>query len=142
MKRPELLKRVLRDCYCRLRPSRISGIGVFAIRAIPSGTNPFRTIPKYDRPGYVRIAAEELAALPPGLARLVRALFIPTEDKMYVPTCGMNVIYLSTYLNHSTRPNMRTSDGYTFTTRRRIRKGEELTVDYRTYGAEAALRVQ
>ena len=29
---------------------------------------------------------------------------------------------------------------YTFTTRRMIRRGEELTVDYRTYGAEAALK--
>jgi hypothetical protein len=47
---------------------------------------------------------------------------------MYVPTCGTNVIYLNAYLNHSTRPNMRTKDGYTFTTRRMIRRREELTV--------------
>ena len=61
---------------------------------------------------------------------------------MYVPTCGTNVIYLNAYLNHSSRPNMRSQDGYTFTTRRMIRRGEELTVDYRTYGAEAALKLQ
>jgi hypothetical protein len=31
---------------------------------------------------------------------------------------------------------MRTHDGYVFTTLRRILVGEELTVDYRTYGAD------
>ena len=140
MERPQLLRRVLRDCYCRLRPSKIDGVGVFAVRNVPSGVNPFKTIAKYSRPGYVRITDEELDALPSGVSRLLRALFVPSEGKMHVPTCGTNVIYLSAYLNHSTRPNMQTKDGYTFTTRRRIRRGEELTVDYRTYGAEAALK--
>jgi hypothetical protein len=140
MNRPRLLQHVLRDCYCRLRPSKIDGIGVFAIKNIPSGVNPFMTIAKYSRHGYVRITEDELDGLPSGISRLLRALFVPSEGKMYVPTCGTNVIYLNAYLNHSTRPNMRTKDGYTFTTRRMIRTGEELTADYRTYGAEAVLK--
>ena len=140
MHRPRLLQRVLRDCYCRLQPSKIEGIGVFAIRNIPSGVNPFKTIAKYSRTGYVRITDDELDGLPSGVSRLLRALFVPSEGKMHVPTCGTNVIYLNAYLNHSTKPNMRTRDGYTFTTCRMIRRGEELTVDYRTYGAEAALK--
>ena len=94
----------------------------------------------YAKPGYVRITEDELDGLPSGVSRLLRVLFVPSEGKMYVPTCGTNVIYLNAYLNHSSRPNMRTQDGYTFTTRRMIRRGEELTVDYRTYGAEAALK--
>jgi len=135
MKRTDLLRRVLRDCYCRLQPSRLHGIGVFAVRDIPSGTDPFRTLPKYAQPGYVRITDAELDALPPKLGELIRVLFVPTDGKMYVPTCGLNVVYLNAFLNHSTRPNMRTSDGYYFFARRRIRAGEELTVDYRSYGA-------
>lgn len=78
--------------------------------------------------------------LPKNSRKLGTLKFVPSEGKMYVPTCGTNVIYLNAYLNHSSRPNMRTQDGYTFTTRRMIRRGEELTVDYRTYGAEAALK--
>jgi hypothetical protein len=113
---------------------------VFAIRNIPSGVDPFKTIAKYAQPGYVRITEDELDGLPSGVSRLLRALFVPSEGKMYVPTCGTNVIYLNAYLNHSSRPNMRTQDGYTFTTRRMIRRGEDLTIDYRTYGAEAALK--
>jgi hypothetical protein len=134
--REQRLKRVLRDCYCRLQPSKIHGIGVFAVRDIPKGKNPFRTLPKYGSVGYERITEEELDALPPRLSRLIRALFVPTGGKMYVPNHGMNVIRLNCYLNHSTKPNMRTGNGYDFITLRKIMVGEELTVDYHTYGAE------
>jgi hypothetical protein len=85
MKRTHLLNRVLRDCYCRLQPSKISGIGVFAIRDIPKGRNPFKMIPKYGDIGYVRITEDELDALPPKLSELIRELFIPTDVKCTFP---------------------------------------------------------
>lgn len=136
MLREQLLKRVLQDCYCRLRPSKIHGIGVFAVRDIPKGKNPFKTLPKYDSIGYVRITEDELDALPPKLSELIRTLFVPTDGTTHVPNHGMNVIRLNCYLNHSTKPNMRTKDGYNFIAVRKIMTGEELTVDYRTYGAD------
>ena len=136
MKRTELLRRVLADCYCQLQPSPIHGIGVFAIRDIPKARNPFKTLTKYAAPGSVRVTDKELAVLPPQLAALIRALFVPTtEGKLYIPTCGLNVIYLDSYINHSPHPNLRTKDGVRFITTHRIREGEELTVDYRTYDA-------
>jgi hypothetical protein len=36
----------------------IHGIGVFAVRDIPKGKNPFRTLPKYNAVGYMRITEE------------------------------------------------------------------------------------
>ena len=136
MKRTELLRRVLADCYCQLQPSPIHGIGVFAVCDIPKAKNPFRTLKKYATPGSVQVIDEELALLPPKLAALIRALFVPTTAGiLYIPTCGLNVIYLDTYINHSPHPNLQTKDGVRFITVRRIREGEELTVDYRTYGA-------
>ncbi len=135
MKRAQLVRRVLADCYCSLQPSPIHGIGVFAIRDIPRGRNPFATMQRYSRPGYMRISDAELAALPGGLAQLIRRLFVPTDGAMWLPTSGTNIVYLFAYLNHSATPNLRTDDGFHFFTRRRIRCGEELTVDYRTYGA-------
>jgi hypothetical protein len=83
----------------------------------------------------VRITEEELDGLPPKISQLIRALFVPTDGKMYVPNHGMNVIRLNCYLNHSTKPNMRNRDGFDFIALREIVVGEELTVDYRTYGA-------
>jgi SET domain-containing protein len=136
MLRTQLLKRVLGDCYCRLQPSDIHGIGVFAVRDIPKERNPFMTLTKYDNIGYFRITESEMAALPPRLADAIKALFIPTNGVMHVPNHGTNVIRLNSYLNHSTAPNMRTRDGYVFRTLRKILVGEELTVDYRTYGAD------
>ena len=139
MKRTELLRHVLADCYCRLQPSSIHGIGVYAIRNIPKGKNPFRTLPTHGRRrGYVRITNGELDALPPGLFRLLKALFVPTDGKMHIPTTGTNIVYLF-YMNHSATPNLRTADGFNFRARRRIREGEELTADYRTYRAEELL---
>lgn len=55
---------------------------------------------------------------------------------MHVPNYGLNVVHLNAYLNHSETPNLRTTDGFTFIARRKILVGEELTVDYRTYGAD------
>ena len=136
MKRTHLLTRVLRDCYCRLQPSPIHGIGVFAVRNIPKGKNPFNTIPKYANFGYVRITEDELDALPSKLSEAIRSLFIPTDGMMHVPNHGLNVIRLNSYLNHSEMPNMRTRNGYDFLTLNKILVGEELTVDYRTYGAD------
>ena len=135
MKRAALLRRVLADCYCGLQPSPIHGVGVFALRDIPKGRNPFRTLPKYATTGFVRATEDDLAALSPRLAALIRALFVASAGKLYVPTCGLNIIYLDTYLNHSPHANLRTRDGARFVTSRRICEGEELTVDYRTYGA-------
>src|ERR1700686_194039 len=107
MLRTQLLKRVLGDCYCRLQPSEIHGIGVFAVRDVQKGRNPFRTLTKYDNIGYVRITESEMAALPPKLPYMILGLFIPTNGVMHVPNHGMNVIRLNSFLNHSTEPNMR-----------------------------------
>ena len=84
MKRAELLRRILADCFCRLQPSPLHGVGVFAIRDIPKGRDPFRTLPKYATTGSVRATEDELGALPPKLAALVRALFVPTADTMWI----------------------------------------------------------
>src|SRR5215469_14211287 len=103
MKRAEFVRRVLADCYCRLAPSTIHGIGVFAVRNIPRGKNPINIHSKYSRPGYVRITNDELNALPLKLYQMIHSLFVPTDEEMWLPSCGTNVVYLNSYLNHSTK---------------------------------------
>jgi hypothetical protein len=88
------------------------------------------------------MTSAELDALPPKLREMISALFVPTDGEMWLPTCGTNVVYLNSYLNHSTSPNLRTRDGFTFIALRKISEGEELTADYRTYGANDLLAAQ
>ena len=96
-------------------------------------------MPRYAEPGLVRITDSELRKLPPELSATIRALFIPTDGVLHIPTSGTNVVHIAAYLNHSSTPNLRTRDGFDFIAGRRIFAGEELTVDYRTYGADQVL---
>ena len=53
-----------------------------------------------------------------------------------VPIFGMNGMDMSWYVNHSVTPNLRlkiSGNNAIFAASRRIRKGEELTIDYATY---------
>ena len=45
----------------------------------------------------------------------------------------LNMLTVGWYVNHSERPNVEADDEGRFHTLRRIRKGEELTADYRTF---------
>jgi len=38
----KLIKNLENDIYCRIKPSKKHGVGVFAIRDIPKGINPFK----------------------------------------------------------------------------------------------------
>ena len=119
--------------YCRLGASPIHGVGVFAIRDIPKGKNPmqenryadFVTVPVYEITGD--------PSIPDSLKQLVKDM-CPEEDGQYwIPPFSLNEIGVSYYLNHSKTPNMVEVDGE-FETARDIKAGEELTVDYGTYG--------
>jgi hypothetical protein len=135
MNRKQTIRRILRESYCRLAPSPIHGVGVFAIRDIPKGIDPFAVGMRYPS-GWVAIAPAELERAPAGVRNLLASLFVPDADgAVRIPILGANLVDVGAYLNHSSRPNMRTADGHRFVTRRRIRGGEEMTVDYATYGA-------
>jgi uncharacterized protein len=135
MNRKQTIRRILRESYCRLAPSPIHGVGVFAVRDIPKGVDPFAVGVRYPR-GWVAITPAELERARGGVRKLLASLFVPDADGAFrIPILGANLVDIGAYLNHSDRPNMRTADGHRFVTRRRIRSGEEMTVDYATYGA-------
>jgi hypothetical protein len=141
MNRKQTIRRILRESYCRLAPSTIHGVGVFAVRDIPRGIDPFAIRMRYPR-GWVAINPLELERAPAGLRNLLASLFVPDADGAFrIPVLGTNLVDIGAYLNHSDRPNVRTPDGHRFLTRRRIRGGEEMTVDYATYGAAECLGI-
>jgi SET domain-containing protein len=131
VKKRELLEHTLYHVYCRLMPSPIHGIGVFAVREIAEGVQPFAGC---DRTRAIWVRPEELSGLHPEVRRMVDDFCAVQDGWVYLPRRGLNAIDVQYYVNHSDQPNLVTTDGgSTFHTARNVRVGEELTVDYRTY---------
>jgi SET domain-containing protein len=76
-----------------------------------------------------------LANLHPEVNQIIDDLYVIEKDKtVYIPETGPNGADISFFINHSKKPNVKTIDeGQTFITLRKIKKGEELTIDYGTY---------
>lgn len=116
--------------YARLRPSPIHGVGVFAIRAIPKGTNIF---PDDDEP--MRwVPVDALAGLPDEIRGLYDDFSVIKDNgRLYGCPRSFNHLTVSWYLNESNDPNVVCDDDYDFRALRDIQAGEELTVDYSTF---------
>lgn len=131
MTREEILDQLKNDIYCRLKPSKHGGVGVFAIRDIPAGIDPFVGSVK---PNYISLSIEQLEDLHPNIKRLVQDFFVYKNAVFHVPDNGLAQVDVPYYINHSDQPNIKVgTDGHTLETTRVIKEGEELTSDYATY---------
>ena len=118
--------------YARIGLSRTHGVGVRAIRDIPAGALVFGG--ESERGVWVSRAA--VRRLPAAIRRLYEDFGMVRGDRIGVPP-NLNMLSVGWYVNHSERPNLEAGDDGRFRTLRRIRKGEELTADYRTFVDEA-----
>lgn len=116
--------------YVRLGPSPVHGIGVFAIRPIPAGTDIFAN----DLVPLVWISKAELAAA--GLTPAERAFYhdfgISRGDRVGCPANFHNLTP-GWYLNEpapGAEANVASTGRLAFTARRDIAEGEELSIDY------------
>lgn len=127
----EVLNR-LKNTYCRLKPSKIDGVGVFAVRDISKNINPFKGV---ESQRWYKFKSSELKSLNKELLKMIDDFFVIEKDKtVYIPRLGLNAIDMSFYVNNSEKPNIKTIDnGLTFVTLRKIKKGEELVISYATY---------
>ena len=114
--------------YTRIGPSRIHGVGVRAIRDIPAGTLVFQR--ESERVAWVSRAA--VRRLPPAIRALYEDFGMVWGEQIGVPPT-LNMLSVGWYVNHSDRPNIEAGDDARFRALRRIRKGAELTADYRTF---------
>ncbi|MBU3934985.1 SET domain-containing protein [Patescibacteria group bacterium] len=121
-----------KNTYCRLKPSKISGVGVFAVRDIPQNKNLFQGIKKHK---WYKLRLSDFKNFDKEILRMIDDFFSVEKDgKVWVPEVGLNGIDISFFLNTSESPNVKTADkGFTFLTMRKIKKGEELTVSYKSY---------
>lgn len=129
----EILKN-LENTYCRLRPSKIKGVGVFAIRDIPKGINPFCGVQKRK---WQTVKMSDLKCLDKSTTKMVNDFYgINGKDEFILADCGLNGMDISFFMNTSKIPNIGTIDGgENFFSIRKIKKGEELTVSYAKYDA-------
>uniref|UniRef100_A0A7S1QX99 SET domain-containing protein n=1 Tax=Alexandrium catenella TaxID=2925 RepID=A0A7S1QX99_ALECA len=156
--RRRVLKHLRNEAYVQLGPSKVAGVGVFALRAIPAGVDPFPICNQHlaTKEQFAVCSASDLRGVPEAVMEQVRSFFAPlTEEDGWEPqrsddgqllygvlATGMNSLNLSWYLNHSENPNIAFQDAEeegsynSFVTRRRIEAGEELLANYRELGQE------
>ena len=135
MEKKELILKKLKKTYCRLQPSMISGVGVFAIRDIPQGINPFQGA---QEPEWIEFSVEELKNLDKEIKKMIDDFYVIEKDgSVYIPECALDNMDVSFYVNHSTNPNLKKIDDgdecLIMITQRKIKKGKELTIGYNTY---------
>ena len=123
---------ILKNTYCRLKPSKTSGVGVFAIRNIAKGQNLF---PGLVKGRWYKFNTEELKELDKEILKMIDDFFVIEKDgSVEIQKLGLNGMDMSFYLNNSKNPNSKTiDDGLTFIALKKIKKGEEITVAYGDY---------
>jgi len=128
----ELLDELNNNTFVMLRPSKISGVGVFAIRDIPKGCREMFSKPETTQQ-WITIPMKEVERLPAHSRDMIYNYCLFDDENYYVQAEGFKKMDLSHYLNHSDSPNVTSiSDGDFFETLRDIKAGEELLIDYGT----------
>lgn len=125
--------------FVRLKPSKIAGIGVFAIRDIPTDTFLFKVWE--GKTGFYPISQIELNELGSELKTHILDMFeysneFPTDTNIYVElTNGCHWIYTNPYyfINSGYYEEKSNLDRNTMKSVRLIKKGEELLSNYKRY---------
>ena len=83
----------LKSTYCRLKPSKISGVGVFAVRDIPQNTKVFKGM--VDQKWY-RFKMSELKGLNKEVLKMIDDFFVIEKDGSFsMPQGGLNAMDIS-----------------------------------------------
>ena len=114
--------------YTRIGRSRTHGVGVIAIRDIPKGTLVFEGESEL----VVWVSRAAVRRMPKAIRALYEDFGMVWGDRIGVPPT-LNMLSVGWYVNHADVPNVEAGDDGRFRTLRRVRRGEELTADYRTF---------
>lgn len=129
----KLVKDLEENVYCRLQPSKVSGIGVFAIRDIPKGRELFKTFLDYELTPVPLSMIENNPKIDKAVGQLANDMFPLHNGKLYMYRRGLNAIDISFFLNHSKKANVYMDDTSACFAARNIKKGEELLANYEEY---------
>jgi hypothetical protein len=105
MKRNQLRTLPHDGVYARIRQSKIHGVGVFAIRDIPAGTEIFKG--DDGELVWMKRSALKLDKLPLEIRRLYdQFCLIKDKGETYGCPKSFNLMTVAWYLNHSKTPNV------------------------------------
>ena len=131
-----LLSNLNNDVYCRIKPSKKHGVGVFAIKDIPKNTNPFKVTGKECiKQRIINISEEDANKLNKEVKKMLDDFYHKQDGVYGVPYRGLNSNDISFYMNTSKKPNVgfKSIDNCSlvvFNTLKKIKKGEELLINY------------
>jgi hypothetical protein len=121
----KIILRRLEQVYCRLAPSPIHGVGIFAIKQIPLGINPFNN--SYMAQESIIISKNKIKD-----QNILKMLddYNPTSDpKLQIVSSFPNQPIWTDYINYSDIPNIQLKESGEWETLRQIEVGEELVED-------------
>lgn len=141
MKKKNLLKNLKEKTFCRLGVSEY-GIGIFAIKDIPEGTELFELCNNDNEEDIVELTEEDINDLDDGVKKIIKDFTVKNFGSYSLPERGLNSLNINFFLNHSPEPNVihkanskNGKLGFVIPiAKRNIKMGEELFEDYRTLG--------
>tara|TARA_Y100000389_G_scaffold21353_1_gene18323 strand:- start:5746 stop:6177 length:432 start_codon:yes stop_codon:yes gene_type:complete len=128
---------ILNYVFVKLKPSKIQGVGVFALRDIPKNTYLFQSW--NDDSGHYSIEESKLQTLPKELYSHIKDIFLyspefPKDTNTYIQlTKGCHWIYTTPYYFVNSDIKNYNIDKDTFKTTRDIKVGEEILSNYGRY---------
>lgn len=128
---------ILNHVFVKLKPSKVDGVGVFALRDIPEDTFLFT---KWNGPtGMYPIEEELLNTLPKDLYLHIKDIFLygpnfPSDSRTYISLQnGCHWIYTTPYYFVNSSQSSYNLDKDTFKTTRAVKRGEEILSNYGRY---------
>tara|TARA_Y100000310_G_scaffold300939_1_gene336983 strand:- start:971 stop:1396 length:426 start_codon:yes stop_codon:yes gene_type:complete len=122
-----ILEYLNNNIYCKLKPSKIHGVGVFAIKNIPKNTNPFKEFGKNVK---LIIPKSELNGMDENIKKLLSDFMVNSEDKQMILLSSTFQSHYKYYLNTGDEPNLTYISSDTCNTIRDIDMNEELILNY------------
>lgn len=125
------------NVYVKIKPSKLQGVGVFALRDIPAGVSLFE--PWNGQTGLYPIPEKDLLTLPKELYLHIKDMFLyapnfPKDTNTYVQlTNGCHWIYTTPYYFVNSDLSNSNIDKETLKSTAYIKEGNEILSNYKRY---------
>jgi hypothetical protein len=121
------LKKVNTKVWCRLGVSKVHGVGIFALKDIPKGTDPF--VDSYMGDEFCLIDKRKFQDSPKEVKDMLEDYWPTNDNKNAIVPVYPNVLVWTNYLNYTQNDNevnIYLNDKGKWETTKDIKKGEEL----------------